>query len=54
VDPFGWGQALLAAAVATLASAVAPDLLVRASETVQRRITGGTWAVPEPDPMALP
>ena len=28
VDPFGWGQALLAAAVATLASAVAPDLLV--------------------------
>ena len=53
-DPFGWGQALLAAAVATLASAVAPDLLVRASETVQRRITGGTWAVAERDPKALP
>ncbi len=38
VDPFAWGQALLAAAVASSVSAVAPDLLVRASDAVQRRI----------------
>lgn len=38
VDPVAWGQALLAAAVASSVSAVAPDLLVRASEAVQRRI----------------
>jgi cation-transporting P-type ATPase I len=44
VDPFGWGQALLAAAVASSLSAVAPDLLARASETVQRRILGGQSA----------
>ena len=44
VDPFGWGQALLAAAVASLLSAVAPDLLARASETVQRRMMGSQSA----------
>ena len=44
VDPFGWGQALLAAALASLLSAVAPDLLARASETVQRRIMGSQSA----------
>jgi len=54
VDPFAWGQALLAAAVASSVSAVAPDLLVRASETVQRRITGERWAVDQRDPKALP
>ena len=41
VDPFGWGQALLAAAVATLASAVAPELLLRASDIAQRRLGAG-------------
>ena len=41
VDPFGWGQALLAAAVASSLSALAPELLARASESVQRRIVGG-------------
>ncbi len=44
VGPFAWGQALLAAAVASSASAVAPDLMVRASEIVRRRIIGGEWA----------
>jgi magnesium-transporting ATPase (P-type) len=41
VDPLAWGQALLAAAVASLVSVLAPDLLVRASETA-RRIIGVT------------
>jgi cation-transporting P-type ATPase I len=41
VDPLAWGQALLAATVASSLSAVAPDLLLRASQTVQRRIMGG-------------
>ncbi len=44
VDPLAWGQALLAAAVASSLSAVAPDLLLRASQTVQRRIMGGESA----------
>ena len=44
VDPLAWGQALLATSVASLASAVAPDLLARASETMQRRIIGGQSA----------
>jgi cation-transporting P-type ATPase I len=41
VGPFAWGQAFLAAALASLVSVVAPDLLVRVSETVQRRIIRG-------------
>lgn len=41
VGPLGWGQALLAAAVAGLVSALAPDLLVRASEHA-RRVIGST------------
>jgi cation-transporting ATPase I len=41
VGPLAWGQALLAAVVAGSASAVAPDLLARASESVRRRFTGG-------------
>ncbi|MGA8249142.1 MAG: cation transporting ATPase C-terminal domain-containing protein, partial [Mycobacterium sp.] len=41
VDPFGWGQALLAATAASSLSVLAPDLLARASEPVQRRITSG-------------
>ncbi len=40
VDPFAWSQALLAAGVASLASVVAPELLLRASHTVQRRFLG--------------
>jgi cation-transporting P-type ATPase I len=44
VGPFAWGQAFLAAAVASLVSAVAPDLLVRASEIAERLIIGGTGA----------
>ena len=43
VGPLAWGQALLAATVASSASAVAPDLLARASQTLQRRIEGGEW-----------
>ena len=39
VGPVAWGQALLATAVATLASALAPELLARASESARRRIT---------------
>jgi cation-transporting P-type ATPase I len=41
VGPFAWGQALLAAAVASSVSALALDLLARASENVRRRIIGG-------------
>lgn len=41
VGPLGWGQALAAAAVAGLASALAPNLLVRVSEHA-RRVIGGT------------
>ncbi len=41
VDPLAWGQGLLAATVASSLSAVAPDLLFRASESMQRRIAGG-------------
>ncbi len=44
VGPFAWGQALLAAAVASSLSAIAPNLLARASETVRVRIIGGEWA----------
>ncbi|MGZ4529364.1 MAG: cation-translocating P-type ATPase [Mycobacterium sp.] len=39
VDPLAWGQGLLAAAVASSVSVVAPGLLARASEAAQRRIT---------------
>lgn len=38
VGPLGWGQALLAAAVAGGVSALAPDLLVRLSENARRLI----------------
>jgi cation-transporting ATPase I len=38
VGPVAWGQAFLAAGVASLASAVAPDLLARVSEITQRRM----------------
>lgn len=41
VDPLAWGQGLLAAAVASSLSALAPGLLLRASEGVQRRLVGG-------------
>jgi magnesium-transporting ATPase (P-type) len=44
VGPLAWGQALLAAAVASSASAVTPDLLVRASESMQRRFMGSESA----------
>lgn len=37
VDPLAWGQGLLAAGVATSVSAVAPGLVLRASETLRRR-----------------
>jgi cation-transporting P-type ATPase I len=40
VGPLAWGQALLAAGVASSASALAPDLMVRTSETLRRRIFG--------------
>ena len=45
VDPFAWGQGLLGAAVATLVSGVAPDLLARASDIAQRRIIGGIGGI---------
>ncbi|OJZ70070.1 haloacid dehalogenase [Mycobacterium paraffinicum] len=41
VDPLAWAQGLLAAAAASALSAVAPDLLLRASQSVQRRMIGG-------------
>ncbi|VAZ72542.1 putative cation-transporting ATPase I [Mycobacterium persicum] len=41
VGPLGWGQAVAAAAVAALVSALAPHLLVRASEHA-RRVIGST------------
>jgi cation-transporting P-type ATPase I len=41
VGPVAWGQALLAAAVASLVSALAPDLLLRAADSVRRRIIAG-------------
>ncbi len=44
VGPFAWGQALLAAAVASLVSVLAPELLVRASEIARRQIIGDEWA----------
>jgi cation-transporting P-type ATPase I len=44
VGPLAWGQALLAATVACSVSALAPDLLARASETMQRRIMDGQSA----------
>jgi cation-transporting ATPase I len=44
VGPLAWGQALLSAGGVSLVSAVAPDLLTRASETMQRRIMGGQSA----------
>jgi len=40
VGPLAWGQALLAAGVASSVSALAPDLMVRTSETLRRRIFG--------------
>ncbi|MGB8390220.1 cation transporting ATPase C-terminal domain-containing protein, partial [Mycobacterium sp.] len=40
VDPLAWGQALLAATVASSLSAVTPELLYRASQTLQRRLIG--------------
>jgi cation-transporting ATPase I len=41
VGPFAWGQGLLGAAAASSLSVVAPELLVRASETVRRRFIDG-------------
>ena len=38
VDPLGWGQAFLATAVASALSALAPELLYRASEALRQRI----------------
>ena len=38
VDPLGWDQAFLATAVASALSALAPELLYRASEALRRRI----------------
>ncbi len=43
VGPLAWSQALLSAGVASSVSAVAPGLLVRLSETVQRRVIPGEW-----------
>ncbi|OBB91577.1 cation-translocating P-type ATPase [Mycobacterium sp. 852002-30065_SCH5024008] len=40
LDPLAWGQGLLAAAAASGLSAVAPDLLLRASQGAQRRWLG--------------
>ncbi|BBY38815.1 metal cation transporting ATPase H [Mycobacterium mantenii] len=40
VDPLAWAQGLLAAAAAGGLSAAAPDLLLRASQSVQRRWLG--------------
>ncbi|GAA4293257.1 cation-translocating P-type ATPase [Mycobacterium paraffinicum] len=40
LDPLAWGQGLLAAAAASGLSAVAPDLMLRASHSVQRRWLG--------------
>nr|WP_245604989.1 cation-translocating P-type ATPase C-terminal domain-containing protein [Mycobacterium genavense] len=40
VDPLGWGQALLGAAVASALPAIAPNLLRRASDVIQRQISG--------------
>ncbi|WP_102418637.1 cation-translocating P-type ATPase [Mycobacterium sp. 4858] len=40
LDPLAWGQGLLAAATASSLSAVAPDLMLRASHSVQRRWLG--------------
>ncbi|WP_085241702.1 cation-translocating P-type ATPase [Mycobacterium europaeum] len=40
LDPLAWGQGLLAAAAASSLSAVAPDLMLRASHSVQRRWLG--------------
>ncbi|KKC01951.1 cation transporting ATPase C-terminal domain-containing protein, partial [Mycobacterium nebraskense] len=40
LDPLAWGQGLLAAAAASGLSAAAPDLLLRASHSVQRRMLG--------------
>ena len=40
VGPVAWGQGLLAATAASSLSAVAPGLLARASETMQRRLLG--------------
>ncbi|WP_082968928.1 cation-translocating P-type ATPase [Mycobacterium sp. E2699] len=42
VGPLAWSQGLLAAGVASSASAVAPDLLLRVSEIAQRRIDDWT------------
>ncbi|WP_082953217.1 cation-translocating P-type ATPase [Mycobacterium sp. E3251] len=48
LDPLAWGQGLLAAAAASSLSAAAPDLLLRASQGVQRRWLGGEPAT-EPE-----
>lgn len=55
LDPLAWGQALAATAVATVASVIAPDLLVRASEAARRiiRVTsGGEASVDDEDSAA--
>ena len=44
VGPLGWGQAFLATAVAALVSALAPELLFRASEAARRRVGGAAAA----------
>lgn len=52
LDPLAWGQALAATAAATVASVIAPDLLVRASEAARRLIrvtTGGEASVDDED-----
>jgi hypothetical protein len=41
LDPLGWGQGLVAATAASSLSAVAPGLLLRASQSAQRRWLGG-------------
>lgn len=44
VDPLAWGQALLAASMASYLSAVAPDLLLQVSESIRRRMLGAEQA----------
>jgi magnesium-transporting ATPase (P-type) len=51
LDPLAWGQALAATGVASLASSLAPDLLLRASEAARRviRVTAGGEASVDED-----
>lgn len=44
VDPLAWSQALLGAAVASALPAIAPRLLRRAAEVIQRQISGDELA----------